>query len=814
MDIAVLVRAALLRRKTGAVAPVARVPATTRWPSRDQWATAGMLVRTEGDALTVGPERWTPPWLERSADYEPGLAAAREEPRREPPLAAMPADPFFQSATGFRTYSAPAQREAVRAVALAAPGATVIVSLPTGTGKSAVAYSPAVLAARRGAGSAVVVVPTTALALDQQRAYQEMAAENKVGAPSVLAYHGELPDDAKRELRARIRTGQQQIVFASPEALLGGLRPALFDAARAGLISLFAVDEAHMAVSWGEEFRTDFQMLNQLRDALLGLCSNDSTQFVTLLMSGTLTAPVIERLTQDFGTDGAVEFVSGAALRPEPEYWIAESTDEPERSARVLEALAHLPRPAILYTTRPADAEQWGAHLYAGGFRRFTIVHGGTSDRARLRAIHGMRGTTETGSPARTRFDLVVGTSAYGLGLDQPDVRTIVHACLPESLDRFYQEVGRSGRDGKGSVSVLIPARGDMSIARGLSEDTIIGIKKARERWRAMTANSRQADDGSRRIRLAQIPAYLPRENDTITAWNLRTLLLLQRSGRVRLALEAPPRRDEGESDEAWDQRSERAWRQQSETRIVHVIRPLLSEAHWAEVQDTRVQKQEVGRRGFEALREAINEDTSHGLCAAFAAEYGISRHAIPSLPSVQVKVVKACGGCPECRRLGRAPNPGYLPDPGPPRVADRAAANIGQLITDPSGALIVLVDDPDSRGTVRRLRSELRRLIEGGVCAVVAPRDTLKALFDVAAVRPVINATEWDPTALPELTCAVVALNADTSELADMLRFGPRRLVFAVREASDPDFSHGTLAGRPNTVALTDLALRLDGGA
>ena len=146
------------------------------------------------------------------------------------------------------------------------------------------------------------------------------------------------PDDAKRDVRGRIRRGQQEIVFASPEALLGGLRPAVLDAAKAGLISLFAIDEAHMAVAWGEEFRTDFQMLAPLRNAMLELCPNPSNRFPTLLMSATLTAPVIERLAQDFGTDEPVEFVSGATLRPEPEYWVADPVDEAERTTRVLDA--------------------------------------------------------------------------------------------------------------------------------------------------------------------------------------------------------------------------------------------------------------------------------------------------------------------------------------------------------------------------------------------------------------------------------------------------------------------------------------------
>ena len=201
------------------------------------------------------------------------------------------------------------------------------------------------------------------------------------------------------------------IVFTSPESLLGGLRAAVFDAARHGVISLFAVDEAHVAVAWGEEFRPEFQFMGPLRDQLLALQRTaTSIGFPTLLMSGTLTAAAIDRLQIDFGRSDPVEVVSAAVLRPEPEYWIAERSDRGERERRVLDALAHLPRPAILYTTRPVHADQWLRALRARGYRRIVVVHGGTGETQRQAAMAGMRGSVLGQSEDRTTVDLIVGT--------------------------------------------------------------------------------------------------------------------------------------------------------------------------------------------------------------------------------------------------------------------------------------------------------------------------------------------------------------------------------------------------------------------
>ena len=802
MDRAVLVRSALREAQTGEVSPSAHVPADDRWPDLTHWETAGMSVLDHPrGGVRVSCRDWEPAWLEGSSRTEPGGAAARWLARRVREEDHLEADPFFQAVLGHKTYSSPGQREAVRALALAPDGGTVIANLPTGTGKSAVAYVVAGMK-RGGSATAIVVVPTTALALDQERAFLEVAEGSGLSVPPVLAYYGGLDVDAKTDIRKRIRDGSQTIVFTSPESLLGGLRPAVFDAARNGLISLFAVDEAHVAVAWGEEFRPEFQFMAPLRDELLqrqrsvGLGAG----FPTLLMSGTLTASVIDRLSRDFGSESPPEVVSAAVLRPEPEYWIAPPSEE--RDERVLEALSHLPRPAILYTTRPMHADAWRQRLEHAGYGRLAVVHGNTSEVDRRRAMAGVRGAGYGGSAAVTTVDLIIGTSAYGLGVDQPDVRSVVHACVPESLDRYYQEVGRGGRDGRASASILIPASEDYETAEAIATDAIIGVKKARERWHAMAKTSDAAVGGGRRMRLEEVPRYLFKENAKSTAWNLRTLLLLQQSGFLRIRVEEPPHRESGESDEAWDARAEHLWEQQRTTRVVQLLETLDDESAWDRVEQARQVARARGREGLAAMLRALSEATD--LAEAFAAEYRVNPGDVPALPALRVRVSPACGGCPACRAANRVVRAGLSPLPPPPAVGEHISPTVASRVAAADGRLLVVVDDVAAPKTTRRLRRAVRRLAEHGLSSVVGSRATLAALRDALETKPVVTSETWEPTALPDVVTAVIAV-ADTPSIPvrTVLRFGPPRIAFVDANSRDPDWGAQTLASRQHAVPL-----------
>ena len=280
-----------------------------------------------------------------------------------------------------------------------------------------------------------------ALAKDQEDRFLSLARLRNADSSQSwcpLAYHSGLDEEAKRRVRSAIRDGSLPIVFASPEAIMGPLRGPLFDAARQGRLKLFAVDEAHVIAQWGQGFRPEFQSIAGLRDALLDACP-PTEQFRTLLLTATLTPDCFATLQFLFGR-GNCQLISELSLRAEPGFLVSLAAHEPERISRIIEGIRYLPRPLILYTTLRRPAEEWHDRLLGAGFRRLRMVRGGDlSDEEGEAILRDWR---------RGAIDIIVATSAFGLGMDQAEVRSVIHACLPETIDRYYQEVGRGGRDG------------------------------------------------------------------------------------------------------------------------------------------------------------------------------------------------------------------------------------------------------------------------------------------------------------------------------------------------------------------------------
>ena len=305
--------------------------------------------------LQVRPLPLSPTWLEGLEPTAGVYGADGPDGRRRHDLGRSPADPMFAEVMGSETYRG-GQREAVRAIFSAPPGATVTVSLPTGTGKSAVALAPAIQWARPQ-GVTLVVVPTIALAIDQERAARAVLQRTVRQVPARLAYYGDQSYEQKEAVRRCIRDGTQTLVFASPESVVTGLLPALYEAATRGFIRLFVIDEAHIVSDWGVEFRPEFQSLAGIRtDLLRDAQAAGHDPFRTLLMSATLGEDALLTLRSLFGRPGPFHTVASALLRSEPSYWIARCESDDERLERFMGIVGKLPRPAIVYTTRKRDA--------------------------------------------------------------------------------------------------------------------------------------------------------------------------------------------------------------------------------------------------------------------------------------------------------------------------------------------------------------------------------------------------------------------------------------------------------------------------
>ena len=635
LDLAVLFRH-VLRHEDGAL----RVPSGTGMPSAEDWAAVDVTAIPTGDAYSVGGCPWTPEWLpDVPDDGVDAVAAQALRRRRDDPAAA---DPYLTE-LGYSSYRSPGQRRALRAALSAPRGSTLVVSLPTGGGKSLVFHALARIGLGDGPGVTLVVTPTVALAADHEQSSRRLGFGD-----AELAYRG---GDSERNqpLLDRIRDGRQSLCFASPEAVCGALSEPLREAARRGRLRAIVVDEAHLIDSWGINFRPEFQMLAGLRQELLSLA--DESRFRTVLLSATLTSDSIDVLRTLFPGE-PFRIVSAAQLRPEIDFWVGRTTDQATRESRVFEAILHLPRPLILYTTTRADAAHWYEALRGRGFRRIGTVTGETPDAARSRVVQGWRSGD---------IDLVVGTSAFGLGIDNPHVRAIVHACVPESLDRFYQEVGRGGRDGGASISLLLPSHGDLGIARRLSSRQLLTEDLAAHRWEAMfTHEDHRFKDGVHTVPVDCRPGVDDREIDMVgpmnTSWNIRTLVLMAAAGGISL-LDVPQWLVR-QVNSGFDRENDEVEDHAANSERPHVRITVNDSMHrdssfWeGRVADFRTSQKAAAGRSFSQMKVFLRAER----CAAeiIAPLYEISRDPARDMPDVQVG--RACGGCPSCRRSGLPP--------------------------------------------------------------------------------------------------------------------------------------------------------------
>jgi superfamily II DNA/RNA helicase len=525
-DLCPLLRTVLRRAACESGAPAALVvPETEPFPSRNVLRAHGLTAQVYGPGLLrVDAEPWRPAWSD-------GLVVDQWVYGRLPtPAAAVSgvrADPAVLRHLGYGEFATPGQAGAVRATMLLDGQLPLLANLPTGAGKSLAFQVLALVEAERG-GTTVIVVPTTALALDQERRLLETG---RLEAP--LAFHSGLSSGIRTEFRRELRNGTKKVVITSPEAALRDLLPSLSHLAEQGGLAALVVDEAHLVSGWGAEFRPEFQLLGALQRHLRAVHPVPS-RFRTVLLSATVTQSTRDDLEAVFGP---IREVAAVEFRREPEFWIAHFDSPGERSRAVLEAMRHLPRPCILYTSKRDDASQLFALMRSeGGMERIALVRGGD-----LAADGGS--SSVIAQWERGDLDVIVATSAFGLGVDNREARAVIHACVPESVDRFYQELGRAGRDGRPSLSLLLWCDADLDVARSLASERYIGDEKGWGRWKAMHARQvrHPSDPELVGLPIDRVPHWLYWRGDRNRAWNQRTLNLMQRAGILWLEVDGRP---------------------------------------------------------------------------------------------------------------------------------------------------------------------------------------------------------------------------------------------------------------------------------
>ena len=323
---------------------------------------------------------------------------------------------------GFESFRG--QQEAVIRRVLA--GGDSLLLMPTGGGKSLCYQLPALAME----GVALVISPLIALMKDQV---------DGLNADGIAArfINSTLPARDVEGVQGEVRRGQVKILYIAPERLaVEGFRRFL-----SGLtVSLIAIDEAHCISEWGHEFRPDYRNLRQLREMF--------PRTPLLALTATATERVRRDIVEQLDLKGAEVFVSSFnranlsyAVRPK---------DNVERQLHVL-----LERwrgdAAIIYCFSRQETEDVAAALTARGWRA-SPYHAGLAPEARRKAQEDF---------TRDRVPIIVATIAFGMGVDKPDVRLVVHTSLPKSVESYYQETGRAGRDGLPSECVLLYSYGD-----------------------------------------------------------------------------------------------------------------------------------------------------------------------------------------------------------------------------------------------------------------------------------------------------------------------------------------------------------------
>jgi ATP-dependent DNA helicase RecQ len=327
------------------------------------------------------------------------------------------------------------QEEIVRHVT---GGGNCLVLMPTGGGKSLCYQLPALL--RQGCG--IVVSPLIALMRDQVAGLIEAGVKAAV-LNSTLSF------DEAAAVEARLLAGDIDLLYIAPERLLTPRCLALLDRAK---IALFAIDEAHCVSQWGHDFRPEYIGLSVLAERF-----PDVPRIALTATADELTRKeIIERL----GLTGAPSFVASFD-RPNIRYEIVDKQNGPAQ-LRAFIAERHPGDAGIVYCLSRAKVEDTAAALTRAGIEALPY-HAGLD--ANLRARHQDRFINEDGI-------VIVATIAFGMGIDKPDVRFVAHLDLPKSIEAYYQETGRAGRDGKPSSAWMAYGLTDIVQQRRMIEES------------------------------------------------------------------------------------------------------------------------------------------------------------------------------------------------------------------------------------------------------------------------------------------------------------------------------------------------------
>ena len=364
---------------------------------------------------------------------EPGANDAPHPPPESAPAAAEPPEALqvLREVFGYTRF----RGEQAQVVAHVAAGGDALVLMPTGGGKSLCYQVPAIVRHRQGRGVTLVVSPLIALMHDQVGALEEAGVH-------AAFLNSTLEGDEARRIERELLAGRLVMLYAAPERILTPRLLAMLDSLHErGLLSLFAIDEAHCVSQWGHDFREEYLGLNVLHERYAGV----PRVALTATADAHTRTDILERLA----LHRARTFISSFD-RPNIRYTIVERDQARAQLLRFLRD-EHAGDSGIVYCQSRRKVEDTAQWLSAEGVPALPY-HAGLE--GEVRRANQDRFLREDGL-------VMVATVAFGMGIDKPDVRFVAHLDLPKNIEAYYQETGRAGRDGE-------PA--DAWMAYGLSD--------------------------------------------------------------------------------------------------------------------------------------------------------------------------------------------------------------------------------------------------------------------------------------------------------------------------------------------------------
>ncbi|MGV0024250.1 RecQ family ATP-dependent DNA helicase [Phormidesmis priestleyi] len=373
----------------------------------------------------------------------------------------------------------PGQESAIRSLL---EGKDTLAVMPTGSGKSAI-YQ---LAAEETPGATIVISPLLALQKDQVEAIDD---RDKIGHAAVL--NSTISASQRAEVFQRWQSGELEFLFLAPEQFNNLDTIELFQTTKP---SLFVIDEAHCISEWGHNFRPDYLRLGTVIEAI--------GHPTILALTATASPPVREEIMQRLGMQDPRVIVRGFD-RPNIFLSVDRFDDQDEKREVFVKRVKQAEKPGIIYAATRKETEQITQLLKQANIQAVTY-HAGMKSKEREQAQSDFM---------NDNVDVIVATTAFGMGVDKPNVRFVFHYNISDSVDSYYQEIGRAGRNGDPANAVLFYTPDDLNLRKFFSGGGKLAVEQ-----------------------IAQIAQIVQNQHEPIDPKTLQTLTDLSKS-KLRTAL-------------------------------------------------------------------------------------------------------------------------------------------------------------------------------------------------------------------------------------------------------------------------------------